>query len=166
MSEPERDNEMDPVRLATSPPDAQDLATNGRATEEQPPAPIPLHPDYEGPEPPRRRVKVKKWRVALVVFGLGIIAVLSTLFGMMMAVASGLPELEEPAFQNSRLVDVNGRPLGLLTGNQRRVAVDSAQISPVMKQAIISIEDRRFYTNDGVDLRGIARALWQDVRAK
>ena len=38
-----------------------------------------------------------------------------------MAVASGLPQLEEPAFQNSRLVDINGRPLGLLTGNQRRV---------------------------------------------
>jgi penicillin-binding protein 1A len=166
MSDPERDIETDHRRLATSPPGAQDQAANGRATEEQPPAPIPLHPDYEGPEPPRRRVKVKKWRVALVVFGLGIIAVLSTLFGMMMAVASGLPQLEEPAFQNSRLVDMNGKPLGLLTGNQRRVAVDSSQISPVMKQAIISIEDRRFYTNDGVDLRGIGRALWQDVRAK
>ena len=33
-----------------------------------------------------------------------------------------------------------------------------------MKHAIIAIEDRRFYTNDGVDLRGIGRALWQDVR--
>ena len=28
-----------------------------------------------------------------------------------------------------------------------------------MKQAIIAIEDRRFYTNAGVDLRGIGRAL-------
>ena len=33
-----------------------------------------------------------------------------------------------------------------------------------MKQAIIAIEDRRFYTNAGIDLRGIGRALWQDVR--
>ena len=32
-----------------------------------------------------------------------------------------------------------------------------------MKHAIISIEDRRFYTNSGVDLRGIARAAVQDV---
>ena len=32
-----------------------------------------------------------------------------------------------------------------------------------MKQAIIAIEDRRFYTNEGYDLRGIGRALWQDV---
>ena len=28
-----------------------------------------------------------------------------------------------------------------------------------MKQAIIAIEDRRFYTNDGIDVRGIGRAL-------
>ena len=35
-----------------------------------------------------------------------------------------------------------------------------------MKQAIIAIEDRRFYTNAGVDLRGIGRALWQDIRAQ
>ena len=32
-----------------------------------------------------------------------------------------------------------------------------------MKHAIIAIEDRRFYTNEGVDLRGIGRALYQDV---
>ena len=35
-----------------------------------------------------------------------------------------------------------------------------------MKHAIISIEDKRFYTNDGVDLRGIGRALYQDVVAQ
>ena len=33
----------------------------------------------------------------------------------------------------------------------------------MMKHAIIAIEDKRFYTNDGVDLRGIGRALYQDV---
>ena len=35
-----------------------------------------------------------------------------------------------------------------------------------MKHAIIAIEDRRFYTNEGVDLRGIGRALYQDVVQK
>ena len=34
-----------------------------------------------------------------------------------------------------------------------------------MKHAIIAIEDRRFYTNSGVDLRGIARAAVQDITA-
>ena len=35
-----------------------------------------------------------------------------------------------------------------------------------MKHAIIAIEDKRFYTNDGVDLRGIGRALYEDVVAQ
>src|SRR5213080_2924277 len=33
-----------------------------------------------------------------------------------------------------------------------------------MKQAIVAIEDKRFYEHRGVDLRGIMRAIWADVR--
>ena len=42
----------------------------------------------------------------------------------------------------------------------------SEDISPIMKQAIVSVEDRRFYEHNGVDIRGIGRALWQDVRSQ
>jgi penicillin-binding protein 1A len=116
-----------------------------------------------GPEPPRR-VKIRKLRVLGVLLGLGILAVVSTVFGMLMAITSDLPQLEVQGGANSVLVDRNGQKLGMLTGNEQRYFVQSDQIAPVMKQAIIAIEDRRFYTNAGVDLRGIGRALWQDVR--
>src|SRR5215217_7400931 len=72
-----------------------------------------------------------------------------------------LLRLEEPAGKNSVLRDRNGVRLGLLTGNQKRIYLQSEAIAPIMKQAIIAIEDRRFYTNAGIDLRGIGRALWQ-----
>ncbi|MGH2968566.1 MAG: transglycosylase domain-containing protein, partial [Solirubrobacteraceae bacterium] len=81
----------------------------------------------------------------------------------MMAVASDLPRLEDPLRGNSVILDSRGNEIGLLTGNQRQLFVSEAQIAPVMKHAIIAIEDRRFYTNQGYDLRGIGRALWQDV---
>ena len=64
------------------------------------------------------------------------------------------------------IVDRRGEPLGRLTGNQKRILLTESQIAPVMKHAIIAIEDKRFYTNDGVDLRGIGRALYQDVLAQ
>ncbi len=54
----------------------------------------------------------------------------------------------------------------MLTGNQKRIFLQSSEIAPVMKQAIIAIEDRRFYTNAGIDLRGIGRALYADIRAQ
>jgi penicillin-binding protein 1A len=110
-----------------------------------------------------KRFKVRKLRVLAVFFFLGILAIVSALFGMFMAVASDLPTLEEPAHQPSVIVDARGREIGTLTGNERRIYLSETQIAPVMKHAIVAIEDRRFYTNSGVDLRGIARAAVEDV---
>src|SRR5215203_777524 len=128
---------------------------------------IPLRPEYaDGDEPPTVSVRIRKLRVLALLAGLGLLAAVSTVFGMMMAVASDLPALEEPASQNSVIVDRRGERLGLLTGNTNRILLQEGQIAPVMKHAIIAIEDKRFYTNDGVDLRGIGRALYQDVVAQ
>jgi penicillin-binding protein 1A len=152
-----------------------------RATATEPPAPapaadlelgefapvIPLQRKSLLDEETRpRNVRIRKLRVLGVLSGLSILAVVSTVFGMLMAITSDLPQLETPKGENSVLTDRNGEPLGVLTGNQKRIFVNSNEIAPVMKQAIIAIEDRRFYTNAGIDIRGIGRALWQDVRAQ
>jgi penicillin-binding protein 1A len=136
--------------------------------EDEPPTVVPLHPEFAtgDDEPPKVPVRIRKLRVLALLAGLGLLAIVSTVFGMMMAVASDLPALEEPASQNSVLVDRRGERLGLLTGNTNRILLKEGQIAPVMKHAIIAIEDKRFYTNDGVDLRGIGRALYQDVVAQ
>jgi penicillin-binding protein 1A len=137
---------------------ASDGAGNGATV-------VALRP-YTGPDPPRRRLRIRKLRLFALLFGLTILAAISTVFGMMMAVASDLPRLEEPAAHNSVILDRNGQEIGVLTGNQKRLFLREEQIAPVMKHAIISIEDRRFYTNEGVDLRGIVRALYQDIVAQ
>jgi penicillin-binding protein 1A len=128
----------------------------------------PLFGDHEPPPTPRRkRPRVKRLRLLAIFLPLTLLAVVSTVFGMMMAVASDLPNLENrkeyQAARNSVLVDANNRPLGVLTNNQSRVLVRYGDISPYMRNAIISIEDRRFYENSGIDVRGIARAFSQDV---
>jgi penicillin-binding protein 1A len=136
--------------------------------EDEPPTVVPLHPEFAtaDDEPPKVPVRIRKLRVLALLAGLGLLAIVSTVFGMMMAVASDLPALEEPASQNSVIVDRRGERLGLLTGNTNRILLQEGQIAPVMKHAIIAIEDKRFYTNDGVDLRGIGRALYEDVVAQ
>ena len=77
-----------------------------------------------------------------------------------MAVASDLPPIDplEKPVTPSMILDSRGKTIGTLTGNERRIYLPEKDIAPVMKHAIIAIEDRRFYTNSGVDLRGIARA--------
>ncbi len=42
--------------------------------------------------------------------------------------------------------------------------VATEDIAPIMRQAIVSVEDHRFFDHKGIDLRGVARALWADVR--
>ena len=116
---------------------------------------------------PTKPPRIVRWRVALVMLGLGIIAVVSVAFGTLTAVSSDLPQLESREeykhSANSVLVDVKGKPLGVLVGPMNRYLVPAAGISPAMKHAVIAIEDRRFYENAGIDLRGMGRALWTDI---
>jgi penicillin-binding protein 1A len=142
-----------------------------------PPPPVeppPVDPFGNGGDGPYEPPKLKKLRIAFVAAGLGFIAFISTVFGMMMAVASDIPDLEnEVQFEkaeNSVLLWDTGDAdeelqLGTLTGNENRVLLDEHEISPYIKNAVIAIEDKRFYEHRGVDYRGIARALWQDILA-
>jgi penicillin-binding protein 1A len=52
----------------------------------------------------------------------------------------------------------------VLRGSENRRVVASDQIAPFMKQAIVAVEDRRFYQHRGIDLHGILRAIWADLR--
>jgi penicillin-binding protein 1A len=137
---------------------------------------VPTQTNGSGPPPPKP--KLKKLRLALVFGGLSILALISTVFGMLMAVASDLPSLENRAqyvaAKNSVLYadtfgckdlssDEDCLQIAKLTGNQNRILVGEGEISPNVKNAVISIEDRRFYGHKGVDYAGIARALVQDV---
>jgi penicillin-binding protein 1A len=152
---------------------------------QEPPTPITESPRARGPRfvrlqetppPPRPpKPKLKKLRLAFVLLGLSSLAIVSTFFGMLMAVARDLPALENQAefdaAENSILYadDCKGfDPKGCtriakLTGNLNRILVSEGEISPNIKNAVIAIEDRRFYSHEGVDYTGIGRALWQDI---
>ena len=127
---------------------------------------IPL-PDE--PRPPRTKPRLKKLRFLVVLMGLTGLAIVSWVFGIMLAVAQYLPNLETQAqfadAENSIVTDRDGQQLTVLTGNERRILLDSEEISPTVKQAVVAAEDQRFYSHRGVDYLGIARALREDILA-
>jgi len=137
---------------------------------EIPPVPpaVALSPAAPGP-PKRTKPRLKKLRFLFVLLGLGILAVISMIFGMMAAVSQDLPAIynfaQYKAQKNSEVVDSSGQPIGTLSSDQNKILLSPAQISPNIKNAVVSIEDARFYEHDGVDFRGIARALVADVVA-
>ncbi len=55
------------------------------------------------------------------------------------------------------VTDKDGAPIAYLY-DQYRVLTPPEQISPTMKAALISVEDRRFYEHQGVDWKGTVRA--------
>ena len=46
----------------------------------------------------------------------------------------------------------------------RNTVLDIAHIPKCLKDATIAVEDKHFYTNPGIDLTGILRALWINIR--
>jgi penicillin-binding protein 1A len=102
-----------------------------------------------------------------VLLGLGVLAVVSMVFGMMAAVSQDLPAIYDfaqyKASKNSVLVDANGEEIGTLSSDQNKILLSSGQISPNVKNAVVSIEDARFYEHNGVDFQGIGRALVKDI---
>jgi penicillin-binding protein 1A len=97
-----------------------------------------------------------------------VLAGLAFTFGVVRAIASEIPALD-PARQSTEIDTVvyaaNGRSvLAVLRGSESRVLVPSEDIAPIMRQAIVSVEDQRFFEHKGIDVRGVARALWADIR--
>lgn len=60
--------------------------------------------------------------------------------------------------QDSTIYDVDGEVIGVVS-TVSRDSVGFGEISQPMKDAIVSIEDERFYNHTGIDFMGIARAL-------
>ena len=139
-----------------------------------PPSPPSLPPDLsapagvsgEGPGSPR----IKLLRVLFVLFGLSVLAGVSGVFGMVMAVSQDLPAIERYTQyregENSVLTDSQGQFVGTLSSNENRFLLEPEQISPNMKNAVVAIEDARFYEHRGFDYRGFARAIVQNVIAR
>ncbi|MDX6438356.1 MAG: penicillin-binding protein [Gaiellaceae bacterium] len=94
-------------------------------------------------------------------------------FGLISAIAS---EIDSGKFDPKKQLEnqVNGyiydsnktspRVLAVLRGSEARTLIGYDDIADPMRHAIVAIEDRRFWEHDGIDLRGIGRALIADIR--
>jgi len=115
----------------------------------------------------RSKPRLKKLRILFVLMGLGVLGLVSMVFGMMAAVSRDLPAIynfaQYKASKNSEVFDASGEPIGTLTSDQNKILLTSGQISPNVKNAVVSIEDTRFYEHSGVDFQGIGRALVKDI---
>ena len=67
--------------------------------------------------------------------------------------------------QSSRVYDRNGTLITELRGEQNRTDVGIDEIPELVQNAVVAIEDERFWVHDGVDLKAILRAARSNVSA-
>ena len=100
------------------------------------PLPVPPNGGGTGPKP-----RIKKLRLLGILLPLAALAIVSTVFGMMMAVASDLPSLTAAQqlrhARNSIIYDSRGNKLGILTSNENRILIPYQDIAPSMRFAAI-----------------------------
>jgi penicillin-binding protein, 1A family len=78
------------------------------------------------------------------------------------AFAIRLPSAAIP--ESSVIYDINGKVVkGLSEQNQVNVELD--EISPYFLNGVIAVEDKRFYKHHGIDVSGMIRALFVDLKA-
>jgi penicillin-binding protein 1A len=126
--------------------------------------PSDTHDDEDKPSAPKRRpphwtARVLFWAVGISLAGLASILIV---VGVALAVAyPNLPDISELSDYRPKLplrvYSADGVLIGEF-GEERRNLTPIAEIPKVMKEAVLAIEDSRFYSHSGVDYRGILRA--------
>jgi penicillin-binding protein 1A len=124
------------------------------------------------PRPPKRR-RIRKLRLLSLLLVLLALGLSAFTFGLLRAINTQLGPLDpttaakESRQANTYVYAGDGHTvLAILRGSQARIIVPWDEISPKMGEAIVAIEDKRFYEHHGVDLKAILRAAWNDIRGK
>jgi penicillin-binding protein 1A len=115
---------------------------------------------------PRRAIFVVI--LLLILLGSGIGASFLAL-NVIMAGNADLPKLADQqqltAAQTSQIFAADGSSLAYLFGEVNRTIIASRDISPLLKYAVVAIEDKRFYQHNGVDYVRLGRVIEINIRS-
>jgi penicillin-binding protein 1A len=117
-----------------------------------------------GPDYPTRRIAVRATYLVL----LGLSSLFGVMCGLMLVYSIDLPQMDDlmryRPNTTTELLDIHGREIGSFA-LERRVAMPYTAFAPVLRQAIISIEDKSFERNWGVNLVRAVGAAWRDIHS-
>lgn len=105
----------------------------------------------------------KFWRYFAII---ALLSFLLSAVGTALLIASlDISKLESPLAQPTFIYDKEGNKVSQLSSSKIvPVLIDKVPVH--VREAIIAVEDRRFYDHQGVDIRAILRALTRDLRSR
>ena len=133
----------------------------------------PQIPARGGFRPPRARLEKAPQRPQRKLAGRTTFAVLfslaaitGSLAGLMLVYSVDLPQIHDleryrPS-TTTQLYDQKGRVFGSFA-LERRIIINYDDFSPILRSAVISIEDKNFQSHWGINVFRVAGALWHDI---
>jgi penicillin-binding protein 1A len=116
------------------------------------------------PEHRRRKLAGRSALAALLILA----AATGSLAGLTLVYSVDLPQIQElEQYRPSTTTDLYDRK-GRIIGSfalERREVVGYDGIAPVLRQAVISIEDKNFESHWGINVFRVAGAAWHDIRS-
>ena len=129
--------------------------------------PPPAQPTSSTPSSPSSRPRWLRWLLRLLAWAVGVAAAGAVALALGLAIAlamayPNLPDISDLADYRPKLpmrvYSAEGALLGEF-GEERRNLTPIAEIPKVMKDAVLAIEDARFFQHGGVDYKGMLRAV-------
>ncbi|MGN9777361.1 transglycosylase domain-containing protein [Micromonospora sp. H33] len=117
------------------------------------------------PEPTAAPAEPKRRRRRKVTISLAVLALLlgSGLLGGAYYVDSVPTPTDLKLPESTTVYFADGRTPMAKLGTENRTIVPFDQMNDSAKQAIVAAEDRTFWTNEGIDFKGVLRAAWANI---
>ncbi|KLU61292.1 penicillin-binding protein 1F [Peptococcaceae bacterium CEB3] len=109
----------------------------------------------------RRRLIRRTLGIIFGVLALGLLAFVAV-------AAAKTPQWDPSALtgrESSIVYDMNGKEIAQLHAGVNRLVVKSQDIPPLVKQTFVAVEDKRFYSNFGLDFQRIISSAIADLRS-
>ncbi|MBI5700587.1 penicillin-binding protein 1A [Candidatus Saganbacteria bacterium] len=111
----------------------------------------------------QKKTPKKRPRSLLIV----ILIIAAAIVGIFVQTMLTLPKVETLDYyipsESTTLFSSDSNPMARFHKEENRRVVQMSSISPYIKKAVISIEDERFYSHNGVDFQGILRAAGKNL---
>lgn len=121
-----------------------------------------LPPRGDNNNGPRKHYFRTAMLIAVTVFAVICLAG-AALFAFYASSAPKITNSQLVGISQSEILDKQGDVIWT-SGNEDREIAQQSEFPPMLKKAVVSIEDRRFYKHGGIDPRGIAGAFIGDLR--
>jgi penicillin-binding protein 1A len=100
-------------------------------------------------------------------FVLGLVFTAVTIWNLSTILPQGAGSIGDMAApESTKILSADGHVLATIFMDENREYVPLEKIPKSLRNATVAIEDKRFYDHNGVDFRGIGRALVEDVKTK